>query len=64
VSAKGNLEIEITIGRRIAITLGQALIKALGDKSGITRYGEAVVPMEEAPLPFCKRSVGPLLSGL
>lgn len=32
----------------IAITLGQALAKALGDKAGVTRYGSAYVPMDEA----------------
>lgn len=30
------------------IVLGQALTKALGDKSGIKRYGTAFVPMDEA----------------
>jgi imidazoleglycerol-phosphate dehydratase len=30
------------------IVLGQALDEALGDRAGITRYGHAVVPMDEA----------------
>jgi imidazoleglycerol-phosphate dehydratase len=31
-----------------AIVFGQALDRALGDRAGITRYGAAVVPMDEA----------------
>lgn len=30
------------------IVLGQAFAKALGDRSGITRYGHALIPMDEA----------------
>jgi len=30
------------------IVLGQAIVKALGDRSGIARFGEARIPMEEA----------------
>ncbi len=34
------------------IVLGQALSEALGEKSGIARYGSAYIPMDEA-LAFC-----------
>ena len=32
----------------VGICLGEAVKKALGDKKGITRFGEACVPMDEA----------------
>lgn len=32
----------------VGITLGQAIDKALGDRAGITRFGFASVPMDEA----------------
>src|SRR5246127_1735254 len=32
----------------VGICIGQALDGALGDRSGITRYGNVVVPMDEA----------------
>src|SRR6056297_1174062 len=32
----------------VAICLGEAIVKALGDKAGIRRYGSASVPMDEA----------------
>jgi imidazoleglycerol-phosphate dehydratase len=32
----------------VGIVLGQALDKALGDRAGIARYGDATVPMDEA----------------
>ena len=38
------------------IVLGQALAKALGDKSGIVRYGSAYIPMDES-LAFCSLDI-------
>lgn len=32
----------------VAITLGECVLDALGDKKGINRYGEAIIPMDEA----------------
>ncbi len=48
VKAKGDLNVDAhhTV-EDIAICLGEALLKALGDKKGISRYGHSSVPMEE-----------------
>ena len=50
---KGDLEVDChhTV-EDTGIVLGQALAKALGDRSGIRRYGHAFIPMDEA-LGFC-----------
>jgi imidazoleglycerol-phosphate dehydratase len=49
VRAKGDTHVDAhhTV-EDVAITLGQAIDEALGDKSGIRRFGDAVVPLDEA----------------
>jgi len=49
VRAKGDLHIDAhhTV-EDIGITLGQAFDRALGDRTGIRRYGHAYVPLDEA----------------
>ena len=49
IRARGDLHIDAhhTV-EDIGITLGQAVAKALGDKKGLTRYGHAYVPLDEA----------------
>jgi imidazoleglycerol-phosphate dehydratase len=49
IEAKGDLHIDAhhTV-EDIGITLGQAVAKAIGDKSGVRRYGHAYVPLDEA----------------
>lgn len=80
----GNLDLEVQVTGDLAtgshhtvedtgIVLGQALDAALGDRSGIRRYGHAVVPMDEARAacaidisgrPYCVVSGQPLPRGV
>ena len=55
VKAKGDLDVDYhhTV-EDVGLVLGQALNKALGERRGITRYGFASVPMDEA---LCETSV-------
>jgi imidazoleglycerol-phosphate dehydratase len=49
VRAKGDIEIDVhhTV-EDVGIVLGTAIRQALGDKRGISRYGDALVPLDEA----------------
>jgi imidazoleglycerol-phosphate dehydratase len=59
VARHGGLDLEVQVDGDLqtgphhtvedtGIVLGQAIDRALGDRSGITRFGHAVVPMDEA----------------
>ncbi len=49
ITARGDMEVDDhhTV-EDIGICLGEAIKMALGEKQGINRYGEAIVPMDEA----------------
>jgi len=49
ITASGDLHIDAhhTV-EDVGITLGQAFAQAVGDKKGLTRYGHAYVPLDEA----------------
>ncbi len=57
IKAKGDLYVDghHTV-EDTGIVLGQALAAALGNKSGIVRYGSAYIPMDEA-LAFCSLDI-------
>ncbi len=55
VKAKGDIDVDYhhTV-EDVGLVLGRALDKALGDRKGITRYGFASIPMDEA---LCETSL-------
>ncbi len=49
VSCKGDIEVDFHhTAEDIGICLGKAFSEALGDKKGICRYGNMILPMDEA----------------
>ena len=58
ISFHGNIDLEVDAKsldgnfhhmiEDTAIALGEGILKALGDKSGINRYGQRFIPMDEA----------------
>ena len=55
VEAKGDLDVDYhhTV-EDVGLVLGQAINQALGDRKGLTRYGFASIPMDEA---LCETSL-------
>ena len=49
VKARGDLEVDAhhTV-EDVAVVLGEAVAEALGDRSGIARFGDAIVPLDES----------------
>lgn len=48
VEAKGDLHIDFHhTTEDVGICVGEAVAQALGDRTGITRYGSALIPMDE-----------------
>ena len=56
LSVHSGISMDIAVKEDTGIVLGKALGEALGDKSGITRYGSAFIPMDEA-LAFCSLDI-------
>lgn len=57
VAAKGDLNVDgHHTAEDVGIVLGMAFKEALGDKSGIMRYGSAYIPMDES-LAFCSLDI-------